>query len=80
MFDWVLNYTAIVKSFLEYVRYHTSHRFCGYNLSHKLLIRGAWYQVMLLKIAVRYVEKGHGKLGTDEWILMKDVGQEQQLN
>ena len=49
-------------------------------LSHKLLIRGAWYQVMLLKIAVRYVEKGPGKLGTDEWILMKDVGQEQQLN
>ena len=50
------------------------------NLSHKLLIRGAWYEVMLLKIAVRYVEKDPGKLGTDEWILMKDVGQEQQLN
>ena len=33
---------------------------------------------MLLKIAVRHFEKGPGKLGTDEWILMKDVGQEQQ--
>lgn len=49
-------------------------------LSHKWLIRGVWYQVMLLKIAVRHFEKGPGKLGTDEWILMKDVGQEQQLN
>ena len=35
---------------------------------------------MLLKIALRHFEKGTGKLGTDEWILMKDVGQEQQLN
>ena len=49
-------------------------------LSRKWLIRGVWYQVMLLKIAVRHFEKGPGKLGTDEWILMKDVGQEQQLN